>query len=306
MSEMMEVARNSVQSSDIDQMGHMNVQFYVDHATDGLAALGIHLGLGPRHARSKGARLFARNLHVRFLRERRPGAPFYLRAGVLRVGDDYLTVYQEMVGTVSGNVAATFTMDMELLDETSRSPRSLPAAARDKADALLVEQPTHGRPRGLDMAEPRPAPTLREADAMGMLRTYQARIQTTQCDAQGRLVPRHFMGIVSNAVPNLLAQTRGDDRSRAPKTGGAALEYRFVYRRYPRVDDVLTLRSGLKQVAAKTYTWCHWLFDLETGESVASAEAVGIALDLEARKAIPIPDAMRAQLDTLVIDGLGV
>jgi acyl-CoA thioester hydrolase len=88
--------------------------------------------------------------------------------------------------------------------------------------------------------------------------------------------------------------------------GGAALEYRFVYRRYPRMGDILTLRSGLKNVGPKTYTWCHWLFDLETGEAVATAEAVAIALDLTTRKAIPIPEEMRTNLESLVIEGLGV
>jgi len=66
------------------------------------------------------------------------------------------------------------------------------------------------------------------------------------------------------------------------------------------------LRSGLKEVGNKTYTWCHWLFDVESGKAVATAEAVAIALDLETRKSIPIPDEMRAQLEGLVIDGLGV
>jgi acyl-CoA thioester hydrolase len=114
------------------------------------------------------------------------------------------------------------------------------------------------------------------------------------------------MGIVSDSIPNLLGQTRGDDRSKNSKVGGAALEYRFHYRRYPRAGDVLTLRSGLKEVGPKTYTWCHWLFDLEKGDCVGTAEAVAIALDLETRKAIPIPDEMREKLETLVVAGLGV
>jgi len=164
----------------------------------------------------------------------------------------------------------------------------------------------HGSPRGLEIYEPRPAPKLKEADAMGMVRTWQGEIETPQCDGQGFLTIRHFMGIVSDGIPNLLAQTSGADRSRTPTVGGAALEYRFVYRRHPRVGDVLTLRSGLKQVGPKTYTWCHWLFDLETGEAIATAEAVAIALDLTTRKAIPIPEEMRANLESLVIEGLGV
>jgi acyl-CoA thioester hydrolase len=306
MSEMIEVARSSVQTWECDQMGHMNVQFYVEKAGAGLAALSLALGLGPRVSRGEGARLFVRDHHVRFLREQRPGAPFFIRAGVLEVRDFGLRVYEEMVNTVSGEPAASFIAEVEWLDEETREMKPLPAKAKAAAKQLVVDLPVHGSPRGLEIYEPRPAPKLKEADAMGMVRTWQGEIETPQCDGQGFLTIRHFMGIVSDGIPNLLAQTSGADRSRTPTVGGAALEYRFVYRRHPRVGDVLTLRSGLKQVGPKTYTWCHWLFDLESGEAVATAEAVAIALDLTTRKAIPIPEEMRANLESLVIEGLGV
>lgn len=306
MSEMIEVARSSVQTWECDQMGHMNVQFYVEKAGHGLAALGLTLGLGPRIARNDGARLQVSDHHVRFLREQRPGAPFFLRAGILEVRDFGLTVYEEMVNTATGEPAATFNVEVQWVDDETREVKPLPAKAKAAAKALLVERPVHGSPRGLELYEPRPAPKLAEADGMGMVRTWQGEIDAALCDAQGFLSVRHFMGIVSDGIPNLLAQTSGADRSRTPTIGGAALEYRFVYRRYPRVGDMLTLRSGLKQVGPKTYIWCHWLFDLETGEAVATAEAVAIALDLTTRKAIPIPDEMRANLEGLVIEGLGV
>ncbi|MCE9649742.1 MAG: acyl-ACP thioesterase [Parvibaculum sp.] len=306
MAEMIDVARSSVQTWQADQMGHMNVQFYLEQATQGLAALGVHLGLGPRFIDAERAWLIARDHHVRFLREQRPGAPFTIRAGVLSVQDFGLRVYSEMWNTVSGEVAATFAADVELMDEDSRETKPLPARAKAAAKALTVELPAHGAPRGLQIYEPRQAPTLAQAEAMKLVFTWQGEVQTAQCDNQGFLVTRHFMGIVSDSIPNLLGQTRGDDRSQNSKVGGAALEYRFHYHVYPKVGDVLTLRSGLKEVGPKTYTWCHWLFDLETGKCVGTAEAVAIALDLETRKAIAIPDEMRGRLEGLVVTGLGV
>lgn len=306
MSEMIEVARSSVQTWECDQMGHMNVQFYVEKAGQGLAAFGLALGLGPRFARNEGARLQVSDHHVRFLREQRPGAPFFLRAGILEVRDYGLSVYEEMVNTASGEPAATFNAEVQWVDDETREVKPLPAKAKTAAKSLIVERPAHGAPRGLELYDPRPAPKLKEADAMGMVRVWQGEIMPALCDAQGFLTVRNFMGIVSDGIPNLLVQTNGTDRSKTPTIGGAALEYRFIYRRYPRIGDIVTLRSGLKQVGPKTYTWCHWLFDLETGESIATAEAVAIALDLTTRKAIPIPEEMRAHLESLVIDGLGV
>ena len=305
MNGMIEVARSSVQTWECDQMGHMNVQFYLDKADQGLTALALELGLGPTQARSADVMLRAREHHVRFLREQRPGAPFFLRGGIVAVGDSGLTVYQEMVETVSDTAAATFLIDVECVDIASRKPQPLSETLRARCEQR-VEVPVHGRPRGLELTPPRPAPALADAERSGMLCTWQGVISRDQCNDAGFLTVRHFMGIVSDSIPNLLALTGGSDRSKTPGVGGAALEYRFVYRGQPRVGDVLTLRSGLKQVGSKAYTWCHWLFDLETGTAVATAEAVAIAMDLEARRAIPIPEAMRANLEARVIPGLGV
>jgi acyl-CoA thioester hydrolase len=48
------------------------------------------------------------------------------------------------------------------------------------------------------------------------------------------------------------------------------------------------------------------MFDAESGECIATAEAVAISMDLAERKAIEIPPHMRADLERLVIPGLSV
>ena len=139
-----------------------------------------------------------------------------------------------------------------------------------------------------------------------MFATYQATVEDEQCDAAGWITTRNYMGAVADSIPNLLLSLTGVDRSAGGKTGGAALEYRFVYHSVPRAGDVLTLRSGLRAVGSKTYTLCHWLFDLATGDAVATAEAVALAMDLETRRAIAIPDDLRRRLLSLVIPGLSL
>ena len=67
---------------------------------------------------------------------------------------------------------------------------------------------------------------------------------------------------------------------------------------------MLVLKGGLRSVSSKTYIWCHWLFDAESGECFATAEAVAIAMDLATRKAIDIPPDMRTQLEGMIIPGL--
>lgn len=305
MGEMIEVARSSVQTWECDQMGHMNVQFYVAKADEGMASLATALGLGHHVQQEGGTALVAREHHIRFHRELRPGAPFVVRGGILRALVEGLEFYEEMRTLVPDEVSATFYTRAEWCDHDTHGGLPLPVGALAKVGPLSVDMPPQGAPRGLEMTPPRPAPRLSEAEQMGLITTYRGMVLPDYCDHAGFMTARHYMGRVSDAIPNLIAQTSGADRSKSP-TGGAALEYRFVYREPAREGDVLVLKSGLKSVGEKTYVWCHWLFDAETSGCVATAEAVAVAMDLAQRKAIEIPASMRAGLEALVIPGLSV
>ena len=304
---MIELARSSVQTWECDQMGHMNVQFYVEKACDALSAFGAKIGLGPKTLAKHGMVLEPVDQHMRFLRELRPGTPYFLRGGAVKAGNMALTLYSELVLTSDGTVAATFRTVARLRNEKDGAINSFWDGPRAMAMHAAVEIPEHGAPRGLTFDDPRdPAPTLKDAETLKLIPTYQGVVRPWECDAAGEMQPRFFMAHVSDAIPNLLVQTSGRDRGQERTTGGAALEYRFIYRRRPHVGDVLCVRSGLRSLGTKTYTWAHWLFDVETGEALATSEAVAVAMDLAARKAIALPDEMRARLEPLVIKGLTI
>ncbi|MBU6443804.1 MAG: thioesterase [Alphaproteobacteria bacterium] len=304
---MIELARSSVQTWECDQMGHMNVQFYVEKSCDALAALGARVGLGPRALARQGLKLEPAEQHIRFLRELRPGAPYFVRGGAVKAEVRALTAYSELVMTGSDTVSASFRTTARLRDARDGAQVSFDDGARAMATHFAAAIPEHGAPRGLVLAPARePALTLAEADAMKLAPTYQGVVRGSECDEQGEMLTRFFMARVSDAIPNLLILTSGHDRGGGSPIGGAALEYRFIYRRRPRAGEIICVRSGLKAVGGKTYVWAHWLFDWETGEALASAEAVAVAMDLSTRKAIALPDDFRARLDSLVIEGLTV
>lgn len=283
-------------------MGHMNVQFYTAKADEGLTALAAALGLSPRAQQSNRALLLPREQHTRFHRELRPGAPYTIKGGVVAAKSEGLILYQEMQNSVDKTVAATFVTRAEWADAEVRGGLPLPVSAVAKASSLMIDLPAHGAPRGLDMAPPRPTPTLDEAERLGLETTFRGAVLPEYCDAHGYMSVRHYMGRVSDAIPNLLAM-RGEDRSSSGR-GGAALEYRFVYRAPAAEGDLLVVKSGLKSVGKKTYVWSHWLLDGETGECFATSEAVAIAMDLTTRKAIDIPPDMREKLESRIVPGL--
>jgi len=303
---MIEIGLGSVQSWECDTMGHMNVQFYVARAHDCVPALLLPLGLGPRQCRALDVTLAPLDHHIRFLKELRPGEPFSIFGGVLEATGDRLTLYQEMRNSATGAIAASIVTSAALVDAERRGDRlPLPDAARAGAGEIAVTLPEHARPRGLALDPPRPRPRWEEADRLGLLLTQQGAVSPAECDERGLMLTRAIIGRVADSVPNMGAKTLGVDRS-AGETGGAALEYRLVYHATPRRGDLLALRAGVKSIGPKALTWGHWLFDRETGEAVATTEAVVVRFDLKTRKSVETPPALRQRLEKFLVPGLSV
>jgi acyl-CoA thioester hydrolase len=121
------------------------------------------------------------------------------------------------------------------------------------------------------------------------------------CDPSGHLTPAGHMACVSDGVPYYMIKTRPP----SPRgIGGAALEYRYVYRRPARQGDLLAVRTGVRAVHNKAFELCHFIFDAVTGQCVATSEAVVVSFDLKARKAAELRPDDRASLESMIVDGL--
>ncbi|WP_198378925.1 acyl-CoA thioesterase, partial [Neoroseomonas rubea] len=173
------------------------------------------------------------------------------------------------------------------------------------AAALRVALPDHAAPRGLSFAPPRPLPDRAAALAMGLAEAYRGAVRPHECDTDGIMRPDGVIARVWDGVPNL--RNRGTGLGvKEEGVGGAALEYRLMHLAPLRAGQLVTVTSGLRALGEKTSTWTHILHDGQTGAPVAAAEAVGVAFDLKARKAIAIPPAQRAALEALLVPGLGL
>ena len=82
-----EIWRGGVNTWDCDEMGHMNVRFYVSRAMEGLAGLAAELGLPHAFSPYANATLVVREQHIRFLREAHAGAALHMLGGVIEISD---------------------------------------------------------------------------------------------------------------------------------------------------------------------------------------------------------------------------
>lgn len=300
---MIDVLRTGVQTWECDQMGHMNVRHYFAHANRGLAVLALELGLSPSLLRDRGLALRARDQHVRFMRELRPGSYFSIQAGILSASEERLAIYEEMRFVNKPEPAASVLSEVELVEVATGRAAPFSSGVLERARALHTVPPQETAPRGVDRGAPRPAPTRDQALALGLAGAYLAPVQPEDCDSSGVMHEAAFMARVSDGIGHFFHQLRGD---RLQNIGGAALEYRYVFHERPRLGDIVEVRSGLKGLGNKTTHLCHWIFNVETGRCAATSEAVAVSFDLTTRKAVDIPPEARAVMEARIVPGLTI
>lgn len=255
---MKEVWRGTANAWQCDHLGHMNTRFYLAIVEEGIAALGF-------------AAATVRAQHMRFHREARAGAALHATGQILSEGD-LLFVLRH---SETDQVAATFRLWIG-------------------TGALWQGQgeiPKEAQPRSVKLEDVPLTASVRRAEELGLRRTGLGTITQDVWGLSG------FMGRVADSVSHLPS---GDWRSVLERTaqvrvGGALVEFQTVHARWPRLGDRCEVRSGLAGCTDRVTYAVHWLLDPITGEPWAAVRAVGVPLDLEARRLVALtPEAQEA------------
>ncbi len=306
----LEVWRGGVNTWECDDMGHLNVRFYVARAMEGLVGLAGALGLDSAFREQATATLLPNDYHIRFLKEARSRTPLHMVAGVLEMRESHARFLQLLVHSITGELAASF--QCVVAHATVREGRSFPWSAETlrRAERYRMTAPDKAAPRSLDLNPVVSVASLEEADRMNLFRIGAGAVGADDCDIFGRMRPDIFMGRVSDGVPTLgmALQKEGEapPAESGARVGGAVLEYRVAYHTWPRSGDRFVIHSGLAAVGDRTQRLVHWMLDPETGKPWATAEAIAIALNLETRKIIPISVGDQAHLRGRVTPGLAL
>ncbi|OYW29416.1 MAG: thioesterase [Caulobacter sp. 12-67-6] len=303
-----EIWRGGVNTWDCDEMGHMNVRHYIVRAMEGLAGLAAELGLPHAFTPYANATLLVKEHHVRFLREAHAGATLHMLGGVIEISDTEARLLQLLVHSATGELAATFQTTVVHATPREGEVFPWPKATRERARAMMVEVPEKARSRSIALDPFVPTVSLERAEALGLKRIGLGALSPTECDVFGRMRAEQFIGRVSDGIGSFIGPFRDVIVAHADhkptRFGGAVLEYRLVYLRWPRAGDRVELRSGLMGSDPRTMRMAHWMVDPATGLPWGTSEAVAITFDLDARKAVPITAAAQAALKAFSVEGL--
>lgn len=309
---MIELYRGSANTWECDENGHMNVRFYVNRMMEGLAELAARAGMPHAFRERAPSTLRPRDQHIRFLREAHPARPLVMTGCVLEIAENSALIYQQ-IDHLSGEPCAAFRTWVDHIDVESGRAFPFSRAASAALDALIGTPPAELGPRSLDpTAIPLARPMLADADAAGVPVVGRGVVPGDHCDAHGVMLPELFIGRLSDSMPILLRPWRermaeiAQASGQSTRSGGAVVEYRLLYRRWPRKGERFVVRSALADVKEKTHSFVHWIMDPGSGEAWCTAQVVAVALNLETRKIIPASPDMQAEMTRLLPSGLSL
>jgi acyl-CoA thioester hydrolase len=300
-----EVWRGGVASWECDQMGHLNVAFYVAKSMEGLVGLADELGMPRAFAPEALSTLVVREQHIRFLREARPGAPLHMTGGVVEIGEDEARLLF-LLHHRTGELCASFQTVVAHVTAGDARAFPWPERVRRRAEELMVEVPKEAQSRSVGLEPVETQASLQRALELGLKRTGLGAVGVADCDAFGRMRTELMMARLSDGIPHVFDGQRPGAVANGGKVGGAALEYRLIHHAWPRAGDRVELRSGVAGGDARFRRLVHWLLDPASGRPWGSAEAIAVSLDLEARKIITLDDAALAAANKQVVKGLGL
>lgn len=304
-----EVWSGGVNTWECDEMGHLNVRFWVAKALEGLAGLAATLGMPHAFAVHGQATLAIRELHMRFLREARAGAWLQATGGVVEIGESDARLLV-ILHHASGEPAATFQFRVEHATAADLRPFPWPDRIRRRAGELGVEVPAHAAARSVDLGPVTPTASLARADELKLMRIGLGVVGPSECDVFGRMSAERFIGRVSDGITRLFGEDRpGPDPTPGeppPRLGGAVLEYRVLYLDWPKAGDGVELRSGIADSTPRIRRAVHWMVDPQSGRPWASSEAIAITFDLDKRKIIDIGVQAQAAFVARLTPGLAL
>ena len=137
MSDLMNTYRGTVMQWHCDQMGHMNVMWYVgkfDEATWNLFAM---MGASADYLRREGKAMAAVDQRIQYRRELLAGDTVVIGSGILEIKPKVITFFHEMRHAITGEIAATCRLVGVHMGHTTRKSEAFPQAIQEAGKALI-------------------------------------------------------------------------------------------------------------------------------------------------------------------------
>ena len=292
------IYKNSVQLHEIDNLGHMNVQYYLKHCIDSFILNFKINNLISNHSNIE--ELFVlEKVNIRYLNEQRLGAPFSINFYISKIEKDKILVLQEMENLETKKISSAFLISLKIRKQLKIIKNKFENFLINYPDKFKIAPP-YAEIKGLLDIDKLKFSYEKLLNYPKIFNTFCGIAKKKDNNNLDILDAADYMRIVSAAVPNLLMMSNHSISK--TNIGGAAVEYEFYFYEFVKPGTCIKLLSGLRNIKNKTYTWSHWLIDINKEKILAEANAVIVTMDLKKRKSVQIPNKMKVALEDIVLE----
>ena len=292
------IYKNSVQLHEIDNLGHMNVQYYLKHCLDS-CILNFKINNLISYNSNKEESFVLEKVNIRYLNEQRLGAPFSINFYISKIENDKILILQEMENLETKKISSTFILSFKIRKQIKMIKNKFENFLMDYPNKFKIA-PSYAEIRGLLNINKLKLSYEKLLDYPKIFNTFCGIAKNKDSNNSDILDAADYMGIVSAAVPNLLMMSNHSISK--TNIGGAAVEYEFYFNEFVKTGTCIKLLSGLRNIKNKTYTWSHWLIDIDKEKILAEANAVIVTMDLKKRKSVQIPNKMKVALEKIILE----
>jgi acyl-CoA thioester hydrolase len=130
-----------------------------------------------------------------------------------------------------------------------------------------------------------------------MTSVYKGVAHPWLCDVMGHMTTRHYVAMFDDASYHFLFEVFGWSGEQAKKDhiGWADVKHVIEYQAEVAEGDILEVVAEFKKLGTKSTTILYTMHNLSKREVASTLESTSVLFDLKARKAITIPEEMRAK-----------
>ena len=272
-----------------DENDHLNVQFYFSRFDEADQQFRLISGLSDTVAGARRVR------HVRYHKELRTGELITVHSGIAFDGPHLLTVVHEMRNAGTGALSAT------AIDGYEPSPSTVKSLRQRFAD-YQTPMPPDATPRGLSASPASARPALDKLLQGNGALCFRGTVMPRHVSADGKADDQFALSCCTDGVPHVW--------ERSPLTqayltqhnlGRVAIEMKLIWHSPLKSGDMLVVASGFTGSQNKTFGMRHHVFESRTSRLAATLDVVALTMDLEARRAVELPEEARSAISKMVL-----
>lgn len=130
--------------------------------------------------------------------------------------------------------------------------------------------------------------------------TYRGTVRQEELDRLGHMNVQHYMGRISQAGFAVMDKIGLGENSAHGRKALSMLRCEIDFRRELTEGEITRIETTMQTVGTKSLTFGHKLIVEPDGSVAMEAKIVAVCIDLDARKSVPLPDAVAATARGLI------